>query len=47
MTPLTDEENESHIKQEICHICKKKLVPMIKYRGAAPDNCNLNYQESK
>ena len=23
MIPLTDEENESYLKQEVCHICKK------------------------
>ena len=25
MIPLTDEENKSYEKQEICHICKKKF----------------------
>ena len=25
MMPLTDEENKSYEKQEICHICKKKF----------------------
>ena len=23
--PLTDEENESYLKQEVCHICKNKI----------------------
>ena len=26
MIPLTDEENKSYEKQEICHICKKKVL---------------------
>ena len=25
MIPLTDEENKSYEKQEVCHICKKKF----------------------
>ena len=26
MIPLTDEENKSCLKQEICHICKKEFI---------------------
>ena len=26
MIPLTDEENESCLKQEVCHICKKRFI---------------------
>ena len=26
MIPLTDEENISYLKQEVCHICKKELI---------------------
>ena len=26
MIPLTNEENESYIKQEVCHICKKEFI---------------------
>ena len=25
MIPLTDEENKSHEKQKLCHICKKEF----------------------
>ena len=35
MIPLTDEENESYIKQEVCHICKKKFIFDI-------DSCSEN-----
>ena len=35
MIPLTDEENESYIKQEVCHICKKKFIFDI-------DSCSKN-----
>ena len=58
MMLLTNEENKSYIKQEVCHICKKKKSTddkkvrdhyhyTGKYRGAAHNNCNLNYKESK
>ena len=26
LIPLKDEENESYIKQEVCHICKKEFI---------------------
>ena len=56
--PLTNEENESYIKQMVCHICKKEFsinykkarghCPYTrKCRGAAHNNYNLNYKESK
>ena len=25
MIPLTNEENESYLKQKVCHICKKEF----------------------
>ena len=25
MIPLTDEENESYLKEEVCHVCKKRI----------------------
>ena len=50
MKHLTDEENESYIKQGFCHICKKEFSINDKkvrdhchytgkYRGAAHNNC--------
>ena len=69
MIPLIDEENESYLKEEIYHICKKEFIFDIdsciesmytkyrrvrdhchyagKYRGAAQNNYDLNYKESK
>ena len=29
MIPLTNEENESYLKQEVCHICKKVFITDI------------------
>ena len=48
MTPLTYEENESYLKQEVCHICKKEFITdienssenmFIKYRTVR-DHCH-------
>ena len=57
MIPLTDEEKESYENQQICHICIKEFSTdnkvrdhcryTEKYRGAAHNNCNLNYNISK
>ena len=57
MIPLTDEEKESYENQKICHICKKEFSTdnkvrdhchyTGKYRGAAHNNCNLNYKIPK
>ena len=57
MIPLTDEEKEAHENQKICHICKKEFNTNNKvrdhchctgkYRGAAHNNCNLNYKIPK
>ena len=56
MKPLTYEENESYLKQEVCHICKKEFITDIensnenmfikyrKYRGVAHSICNLRYK---
>ena len=55
---LTDEENESYENQTFCSICKKRFTNdnkkvrddchfTEKYRGAAHNNCNLNYKISK
>ena len=30
MIPLSIEENESYFKQEVCHICKKKLLQILR-----------------
>ena len=35
MIPLTNEENESHIKLQVCHICKKEFIFDI-------DSCSEN-----
>ena len=29
MIPLTNHDNKSYRKQNVCHICKKRLLPMI------------------
>ena len=29
MMPLTYEENESYLKQKVCHICKKQLFLIL------------------
>ena len=57
MIPLTDEEKEAHENQKICHTCKKEFNTNNKvrdhcyctgkYRGAAHNNCNLNYKIPK
>ena len=57
MIPLTDKEKESHENQQICHICEKEFSTdnkvrdhchyTGKYRGAAHNNCNLNYKIPK
>ena len=58
MIPLIDEEYESYIKQRFCYICKKRCTINNekvrdhchftgKYRGAAHNNCNINYKISK
>ena len=57
MIPLTDEEKESFENQQICHICKNESSNdnqardhchyTGKYRGAAHNNCNLNYRVPK
>ena len=47
MIPLSNEENESYLKQEVCHIYKKKFIfdienssetMLIKYR-IVTDHC--------
>ena len=30
MIPLTKKEEKHHNKQNVCYICKKNLIPMIK-----------------
>ena len=58
MISLTDEEKESHENQKFCYICKKRFTDdnkkvkdhchfTGKYRGAANNNCNMNYKKSK
>ena len=32
MIPLTDEENKSYEKQEVCHICKKHMFVSMKIK---------------
>ena len=55
---LTDEENESDENLKFCYICKKRFTNdnkkvrdhchfTGKYRGAAHNNCNMNYKISK
>ena len=55
MISLTDEENESYENQKFCYICKKRFTNdnkkvtdhchfTGKYRGAAHNNCNMNYE---
>ena len=48
MIPVTDEENKSYFKQEVCHICKKEFITdienssenmFIKYR-IVRDHCH-------
>ena len=29
MIPLTDEENESYVKPEVCHICERNLFLIL------------------
>ena len=50
MIPLTNDENESYLKQEVCHICKKEFVfdidtcsenMYIKYHRVK-DHCHYN-----
>ena len=55
MISLTDAENESYENPKFCYICKKrftndnkKVIDLChftgKYRGAAHNNCNMNYK---
>ena len=58
MIPLTDEENRSYENQKFCHICRKLFTKddkklkdnchfTNKYRGAAHNECNMNYKITK
>ena len=58
MIPLTHEENDSYKNQKVCYICKHRFTNdnekvrdhchfTGKYRGAAHNNCNMNYKVSK
>ena len=58
MIHLTDEENRSYENQKLCHVCKKLFAKddkkvkdychfAGKYRGAARNECNMNYKRAK
>ena len=58
MIPLTDEENRSYENQKLCHVCRKLFTKddkkvkdhchfTGKYRGAAHNECNMNYKITK
>ena len=58
MIPLTDEEHRSYENQKLCHVCKKMFTKYDKkvkdhcqftgkYRGAAHNECNMNYKITK
>ena len=56
ITPLTKEEEDNYNKENICHICEKEFNNdkvrdhchlTDKYRGAAPNTCNLRYKIPK
>ena len=47
MIPLTDEENKSYEKQEVCHICKKKFCLDENDETVKTDEKIKNYQKVK
>ncbi|XP_051167626.1 uncharacterized protein LOC127285571 [Leptopilina boulardi] len=58
MDRLTHDEIEAFVDAQICHICEGPFLPREKkvrdhshltgkYRGAAHEKCNLNYQDSR
>ena len=56
LIPLTYEENKSYKNQKVCYMCKRRFITdednkvrdhchfTGKYRGAAHNNCNMNYE---
>lgn len=44
MLPLTEEENKSHSKQKICHMCRKKINNKIYWKVQDHDNYTGKYR---